>query len=67
IEEVTAKWLYKESAAAAARANVAEIERTADIREEFRRLKEAEAAARAQAKPGLKKLSPFIWRRNKRG
>ena len=67
IEEVTSKWLYKESAAAAARANVAEIDRTADVREEFRRLKEAEAAARAQAKPGLKKLSPFIWRRNKRG
>ena len=67
IEDVTAKWLYKESAAATARANLAEIDRTAESREEFRRQREAAAAARAQAKPAPKNNRSLIWRRRKRG
>ena len=65
IEDVTAKWLYKESTAATARANLAEIDRTAKEREEFRRQKEAEAAARSQGRPAGRSFRTFFARKRK--
>ena len=67
IENVTAKWLYKESSAASARADLAEIERTAEEREEFRRQREAAAAVRASSHPAGNNQRTPIWRKRKRG
>ena len=65
IEDVTAKWLYKESTAATARANLAEIDRTAEEREQFRLQKEAEAALRSQGRPAGRSFRTFFARKRK--
>ena len=66
LEDVTGKWLYKESAAAAARAKLAGIERTAGQREEYRRAQQEAAAARSQSHAANRNLRATGWHRRKR-
>ena len=64
IEEVTARWLYKEYAAAFAHAKLDEIERTAEEREAWRRRQE-EAALRAPARSRNKTYRVPLLRRRR--